>query len=109
MSISALESVSALSSLGTVAPSGYIDPTEGGGGTSSASGAFGGILTDAVANLQGLQQTSNDLAVKAVTGDLDDIHDYTIAATEAKVTLELTAAIRNKAVEAFSEIMRMQA
>lgn len=109
MSISALESVTALSSLGTVAPSGYIDPTEGGGGTSAASGAFGGILTDAVTNLQGLQKTSSDLAVQAVTGDLDDIHDYTIAATEAKVTLELTAAIRNKAVEAFSEIMRMQA
>ena len=109
MSISAIESVSALSSLGTVAPTGYIDPTEGGGATSSASGAFGGILTDAVTNLQGLQQTSNDLAVKAVTGDLDDIHDYTIAASEAKVTLELTAAIRNKAVEAFGEIMRMQA
>lgn len=109
MSISALESVTALSSLGTVAPSGYIDPTEGGGGTSAASGAFGGILTDAVTNLQGLQSKSNALAVQAVTGDLDDIHDYTIAASEAKVTLELTAAIRNKAVEAFSEIMRMQA
>ncbi|MEP7764581.1 flagellar hook-basal body complex protein FliE [Sanguibacter sp. 25GB23B1] len=109
MSISALESVTALSSLGTVAPSGYIDPTEGSGSTGGASGAFGGILSDAVTNLQGLQKTSNDLAVQAVTGDLDDIHDYTIAATEAKVTLELTAAIRNKAVEAFSEIMRMQA
>lgn len=109
MSIPALESVSALSSLGTVSPTGYIDPTEGGGAPSAASGAFGTILTDAVTNLQGLQQTSNDLAVKAVTGDLDDVHDYTIASTEAKVTLELTAAIRNKAVEAFSEIMRMQA
>jgi flagellar hook-basal body complex protein FliE len=109
MSIPALESVSALSSLGTVSPTGYIDPTEGGGAPSAASGAFGNVLTDAVTNLQGLQTKSNDLAVQAVTGDLDDVHDYTIAATEAKVTLELTAAIRNKAVEAFSEIMRMQA
>ncbi|PFG32230.1 flagellar hook-basal body complex protein FliE [Sanguibacter antarcticus] len=109
MSIPALESVSALSSLGSVSPTGYIDPTEGGGSTGSASGAFGGVLADAVTNLQGLQTKANDLAVQAVTGDLDDIHDYTIAASEAKVTLELTAAIRNKAVDAFSEIMRMQA
>ncbi|GAA1648086.1 hypothetical protein GCM10009790_31520 [Georgenia ruanii] len=47
--------------------------------------------------------------MQAVTGQLEDIHDYTIAATEAQVALELTAAVRNKAVDAFTEIMRMQA
>lgn len=70
---------------------------------------FGQMLTNSIDNLQGLQEKSQGLAVQAVTGDLDDIHDYTIASTEAKVTLELTAAIRNKAVDAFNEIMRMQA
>ena len=116
MTISALEAVSSLASSSGVSAAGYlsgpdvIDPSSlATGATSASSGAFGSVLTGAVENLQGLQATSNDLAVKAVTGDLDDIHDYTIASTEAKVTLELTAAIRNKAVEAFTEIMRMQA
>lgn len=78
--------------------------------TSAASGvAFDNVLTGAVENLQSVQETSQALAVRAVTGDLDDVHDYTIAASEAAVTLELTAAVRNKAVEAFTEIMRMQA
>ena len=49
------------------------------------------------------------LALKAVTGNLDDIHDATIAATRAQVTLELVSAVRNKGVDAFNEIMRMQA
>ena len=93
-----------------------LDPGQGLAGASGATGAqtaggaaFGTILTGAVENLQGVQEKSSALAVRAVTGDLDDVHDYTVAASEAAVTLELTAAVRNKAVEAFTEIMRMQA
>ncbi|ACZ23020.1 flagellar hook-basal body protein [Sanguibacter keddieii DSM 10542] len=114
MSIPAIEGVS-LSGAGGVSPTGYLSSPdvigrpEGASGVSGTSSAFGEVLTGAVGNLQSLQEKSNALAVRAVTGDLDDIHDYTIASSEAKLTLELTAAVRNKAVEAFSEIMRMQA
>jgi flagellar hook-basal body complex protein FliE len=79
-------------------------------GTSAAGGSgFATALTGAVDELQQLQSTSNDLAIKAVTGDLDDIHNATIASTRAQVTLELVAAVRNKGVDAFNEIMRIQA
>lgn len=71
--------------------------------------AFATSLTGAVDNLQQLQSTSNQLAVSAVTGNLDDIHTATLAATRAQVTLELMATVRNKGVDAFNEIMRMQA
>ncbi len=74
---------------------------------SDAGGVFAGVL-GSVEQLQQLQSTSNELAVKAVTGDLDDVHDYTIASAQSALALELTAAVRNKAVEAFTEIMRMQ-
>ena len=47
--------------------------------------------------------------MQAVTGNLDDIHAAMIASTRAQVSLELVAAVRNKAVDAFNEIMRMQA
>jgi flagellar hook-basal body complex protein FliE len=79
-------------------------------GTSGASGAsFGSVLGGAVDNLSSLQNTADTLAVKAVTGDLTDIHQATLAATRAQVTMELVSAVRNKGVEAFNEIMRMQA
>lgn len=71
--------------------------------------SFGASLTGAVDQLRELQSTSNQLSVAAVTGDLDDIHSAMIASTRASVTLELVAAVRNKGVEAFNEIMRMQA
>ncbi|PZF59961.1 flagellar hook-basal body complex protein FliE [Curtobacterium sp. MCSS17_008] len=81
-----------------------------GTGTTGASGdGFASSLTNAVDGLQQLQSTSKTLALKAVTGNLDDIHDATIASTRAQVTLELVAAVRNKGVDAFNEIMRMQA
>ena len=99
-----------------VTGTGYLDAAGAAGAAGAVGGpetvggaAFGNAMTTSIESLQGLQATSDTLAVKAVTGDLDNVHDYTIAASEAKVALELTAAVRNKAVEAFAEIMRMQA
>ena len=80
-----------------------------GGVQSSDGSSFAASLTGAVDNVQQLQNTSNELAIKAVTGDLEDIHNATLASTRAAVTLELVAAVRNKGIDAFSEIMRMQA
>lgn len=101
MSISPLTMVQGVTGTGYVPAPGTTTATNGSG--------FAASLTGAVDNMQQLQSTSNDLAVKAVTGNLDDIHSATIAATRAQVTLELVAAVRNKGVDAFNEIMRMQA
>lgn len=82
----------------------------GGAGAAGRASATSGVdFAQAIDSLQGMQSASDALAVKAVTGDLDDVHDYTIASARSGVALELTAAIRNKAVDAFTEIMRMQA
>lgn len=114
MSIAALGAVSGFANaLSGVSGTGYLaapDATTAAAAAQSTGGvAFANAVTSSIESLQGLQSTSNELAVKAVTGDLDDVHDYTIASSEAKVALELTAAVRNRAVEAFTEIMRMQA
>ena len=42
-------------------------------------------------------------------GDLTDIHQATLAATRAQVTMELVSAVRNKGIDAFNQIMNMQA
>jgi|SRR6185312_2174271 len=99
MSVSGIEGVQAS------AATSYLQPASGGGGA----GAFGVSLGDALRNVQELQSTSAELGVKAVAGSLDDIHQATIAATRAQVTLELVSTLRTKGVEAFNEIMRMQA
>lgn len=61
--------------------------------------------------LNGVNQTlqqSEDLSTKLATGEIDNIHDVTIASQKAKLALDLTVTIRDKAVEAYQEIMRMQ-
>jgi flagellar hook-basal body complex protein FliE len=82
-------------------------PTTGIEGAAGAGADFGQILSQGIENLQALHDRTDQLAVKAATGDLDAIHDYTITATEASVATQLTTAVRNKALEAFQEIMRM--
>ena len=81
-----------------------INSLEGG---APKTGGFDNIVTKALDNVNNLEAKTNDLAVKAATGDLTDIHDYTIAAQKSSLAFELTIAVRNKALEAYQEVMRM--
>jgi len=91
----------------------YVAPQVGAQGTHQPTGPtgpsadFGNLVLDGIERLEGVQDRADNLAVQAATGTLDNIHDYTLAATEASVTTQMTVAVRNKAVEAFTEIMRM--
>lgn len=58
--------------------------------------------------LTAMQSNVDQLAIKAATGDLTSIQDYTVASTEAQLMTQLTVTVRNKAVEAFNDIMKMQ-
>ena len=100
MTVSAISGIGGLQSLSGLTAT----PT-----TATSGSGFGNVLTGAVQNLSDQQSTADSLAVKAVTGDLTDIHQATLAATRAQVTMELVSAVRNKGVDAFNEIMRMQA
>lgn len=76
-------------------------------GPTGPSHDFGHLLVNSLDQLEAMGDKASELSVQAATGDLTAIHDYTIAATEAQVATQLTVAVRNKAVDAFNEIMRM--
>lgn len=69
---------------------------------------FGRAVVNALENLQAQQAATDHLAEKAATGDLAAIEDYMVMATETQLATQLTVAVRNRAVESFNEIMRMQ-
>jgi len=102
---------SALGSLPAAATSAVGSDLGTPGTRAAASGAqhsFASVLADSIQQVQDAQTKSDSLAVKAATGDLQDVHDYTIAASEASLETQLTVALRDKAVDAFNEILRMQ-
>lgn len=96
-----------IGAVSATAPAAGLLPAPGTEETSSATGGFAASLAGQLDKVQQLQGTADTLAVQAATGKLQDVHDYTIAATQAKLATELTVAVRNKALEAFNEIMRM--
>jgi flagellar hook-basal body complex protein FliE len=70
---------------------------------------FAGMLSKGLESVQATQKKADDLAVQVADGTLKDPAQYTMAANEASLGLEMTLAVRNKALDAFQEIMRMQA
>ena len=86
-------------------PAGTVPP--GDGTAAGNTQGFGQTLTHAMDSLSGAQTKADNLAVQAATGDLTNVHDYMIASTEASLATQLTVAVRNKAVDAFNQIMNM--
>jgi flagellar hook-basal body complex protein FliE len=68
---------------------------------------FADILAGTVDQLNGVQANADALATQAATGDLQDAHDYMIASTEARLATDTVVTLKNSAVSAFTEIMRM--
>ena len=76
--------------------------------TSERADAFGDSIGGALRGLQDAEASADAAALAGATGDLSSISDYMIAATEAQLMTEVTVAVRNRAIESFNEIMRMQ-
>ncbi len=70
--------------------------------------SFPQIFKEMIGNTNELQSKAQLLAEKFVMGEVSDIHEVMVAAEEAGIALELVMEIRNKLVEAYQELMRLQ-
>ena len=69
---------------------------------------FGDFLKTAIQSVNESQQASDIATEKLINGGDIELHDVMIASQKASITLNTTLEIRNKVVEAYQEIMRMQ-
>ena len=70
--------------------------------------SFGEVLTKALDDVNRAQLKADDTTKKFLTGEIQDVHQVTIVAEQARIMMQLAVEIRNKAVEAYQELSRMQ-
>ncbi|WEG11237.1 flagellar hook-basal body complex protein FliE [Pullulanibacillus sp. KACC 23026] len=70
--------------------------------------SFSNVLKGYLNNVEQSVNQASDLSAQVATGDIDNIEDVSIASEKAKLGLELTTTVRDKAVEAYQNIMQMQ-
>ncbi len=76
--------------------------------TPSQPGAFHKVLEGTIQNLESLNKTATDSAQKFLTGQNEELHTTILAAQRASLAFELGLQVRNKVVDAYQEVMRMQ-
>ncbi len=107
MSILPISGAASVLPTSALTPPATTDPTAASGATGAGASGFGNALVHALDGVQSTQNTADQVAQLAATGDLTNIHDLTIATSEAELTTQLTTAVRDKAVAAFNAIMSM--
>jgi flagellar hook-basal body complex protein FliE len=69
---------------------------------------FGSVLKEELNKVNDMQIKADEASRQLVTGEAKDIHSVLLAAEEARLALEVTVQIRNKLIESYQEINRMQ-
>ncbi|NLY50990.1 MAG: flagellar hook-basal body complex protein FliE [Firmicutes bacterium] len=81
-------------------------------GLSAASGkpeqGFRDLLAASLNEVNRLQLDAEDKTRQLISGEDIELHQVMLAAEKASLALELTQTLRNKVIEAYQEIMRMQ-
>jgi flagellar hook-basal body complex protein FliE len=104
-----LADASAAIRLGGASPAGQPDAAAGAAGAAGAAkGGFSNLLSQAVHEIDGKMQAAKVEQTKVLTGESTNLHQAMISMQEAGVAFSLMVEVRNKLVESYQEMMRMQ-
>ncbi len=76
--------------------------------TEESQDSFTEMLTKAINGVDETMKTSEQNMQDYIAGKTDNVHDVMISMQRAQMSFQMMVEIRNKAVEAYSEISRMQ-
>ncbi len=75
---------------------------------SKSTAGFGDILSSMMEKVNETQTNGDQAIQKLQSGDAQHLHEVMIAVEEADISLRMLVQMRNKALTAYEEIMRMQ-
>jgi flagellar hook-basal body complex protein FliE len=65
-------------------------------------------LSNAISEVNSMQKTADKMAMGVASGKNENLHETMLASTQAEIAFNLMVQIRNRALEAYQEVMRMQ-
>jgi|WetSurMetagenome_2_1015567.scaffolds.fasta_scaffold384046_1 flagellar hook-basal body complex protein FliE len=77
--------------------------------TVQKNGSFGDAFNNLLKDMNSTIKNANTATENMVAGKVNDVHEVMIAMEKASVSLNLAVEIRNRVLESYREIMRMQA
>lgn len=78
-------------------------------GTGNASGvSFSSVLHNAIQNVESSGTEASQLMEKFMAGEAVDLHSVALAGQKAGLQFEMLLQVRNKVVQAYQEVMRLQ-
>jgi len=76
--------------------------------TENSSVDFKNILMEALGDVGEAEKTAQSIDERLAIGDVDNLHEMRIEAMKADLTLNMAVEVRNKVIDAYNEIMRLQ-
>lgn len=101
MVINGIDNVSGVSSV-------FPSPVKGGAKAEPPAAGFAKSIGEMVNNVNNLQLDADKAIQQLATGESKGLHEVMIAVEKAGISFQFMTQVRNKAVEAYQEIMRMQ-
>ena len=89
-------------------PTAPTSPTAPTGTDDSAGGGFGSVLHQAIDKVSELNNDSDKQIGDLVQGNRQDIHNVMIAVEKADVAFQLMMQVRNKILNAYQEVSKLQ-
>ena len=69
---------------------------------------FGTALTDAIDRVDAAQKGADAQVEAFVAGEQENLHEVMISMNQAELSLQLMTEVRNRLLETYQELMRMQ-
>jgi len=69
---------------------------------------FADMIKDAVNSVDQMQKTAEDNVEAVIAGEEENIHEVMISMEKAQLSFQLMVEVRNRAVETYQELSRMQ-